>query len=305
MYSFHSTVKKAVLDSRYKKIFEHARLQRKWDRELTSCPELARILPVGKTPEDMLTMKYEDLVDVYLTYRSFYASLARARQEALNQAAGRVFTYSSYRTKIANFLLDENNGFKIFNCVYCDITDGRKVGNKRQFVTEHILDEGKCPLVGLSLYNFCPSCHICNTTYKGTQPVGNIPETMKKLGPTSKHYDFEHQVRFVLTGTAETLGRIKVDHPEWYSLEFEYKDDDYREVVTLFDLEGRYNLPQNKLKAVEWRKVAQKNKGIALTLSALIHGISIEEEMKRKFNYEAHKRVHSEMLKLMEDMMSV
>lgn len=305
MYSFHSTVKKAVLDSRYKKIFEHARLQRKWDRELTSCPELAKILPVGKTPEDMLTMKYEDLVDVYLKYRSVYSSLTREKQLALNKAAGRVFTYGSYRSKIARFLMDENNGFEIFNCVYCDITDGRKVGNKRQFVTEHILDEGKCPLVGLSLYNFCPSCHICNTTYKGTKPVGNSQRTMKKLGPTSIQYDFEHQVKFVLTEAPKTLGRIKVDHPEWYKLEFEYKDADYKEVVTLFDLEERYNLLHNKLKALEWRRDALKNRGIALTLSALIHGVSTEEEMKRRFNYVAHKRVHSEMLKLMEDMMSV
>lgn len=305
MYRFQSSVNNAELNSRYKDIFKRAGLQRKWDSAVATCPELVQTLPAGKTPEDLLTMKYEDLVDIYLTYRSFYASLARARQEALNQAAGRVFTYSSYRTKIANFLLDENNGFKIFNCVYCDITDGRKVGNKRQFVTEHILDEGKCPLVGLSLYNFCPSCHTCNTTYKGTNPVGNSQQTMKKLGPTSIQYDFEHQVKFVLTGTPETLGRIKVDHPEWYSLEFEYKDGDYREVVTLFDLEGRYNLLQNKLKAIEWRKDAQKNKGIALTLSALIHGVSTEEEMKKRFNYETHKRVHSPMLKLMEDMMSV
>lgn len=305
MYSFHSTVNKATLDSRYKEIFKHAGLQRKWNSAIAACPDLAKTLPNGKIPEDLLTMKYEDLVDVYLTYQSIYHSLSGARKAALNQASGKVFTYSSYRDRIANFLLDENNGFEIYNCVYCDITDGRKVGNKRQFVTEHILDEGKCPLVGLSLYNFCPSCHICNTIYKGTKPVGNSRRTMKKLGPTSNQYDFEHQVKFVLNGTSEALGRIKVDHPEWYTLGFEYKDVEYKEVVTLFGLEGRYNLPQNILQAIEWRRDAQKNRGIALTLSALIHGISIEEEMERKFNYEAHKKAHSPMLKLMKDMMSV
>lgn len=65
---------------------------------------------------------------------------------------------------------------------------------------------------------------------------------MKKLGPTSKLYDFKHKVRFVINQKPEAVGRIKYDHPEWYEIDFEYKDDDYQIVADLFDLKNRYNL---------------------------------------------------------------
>ena len=82
---------------------------------------------------------------------------------------------------------------------------------------------------------------------------------MKKLGPTSKQYDFEHKVKFVLNKHSEALGRIKYDHLEWYYIRFAYKDDDYKEVVKLFELERRYNEKPNKLLALEWREKAEKN----------------------------------------------
>ena len=65
MYRFRSKINKATLESRYKAIYVHAGLQRKWNREIAGCPELVMTLPAGKLPEDLLTMKYEDLVDVY------------------------------------------------------------------------------------------------------------------------------------------------------------------------------------------------------------------------------------------------
>lgn len=96
--------------------------------------------------------------------------------------------------------------------------------------------------MGLSLYNFCPACGTCNTDLKGTQPIGSNEREMKKLGPTSKLYDFKHKVRFVINQKPEEVGRIKYDHPEWYEIDFEYKDDDYQIVADLFDLKNRYNL---------------------------------------------------------------
>ena len=197
--------------------------------------------------------------------------------------------------------MNTNNGFEIYNCVYCDLRDARAFGNgRRQFDTEHILDKGECPLVGLSLYNFCPACGVCNTDCKGTNPIGTDEAQMKKLSPTSR---LEHQVNFILKMEPNAVGRIKFDHPEWYEVDFDYKDDDYREVVRLFDLKNRYNLPQNKQKALEWRYLAMKNRGITLRMAAMLHFRSIEEERESIFHLEDHKRVHMEMLKLQEDMM--
>ena len=307
MYRFRSKINRATLESRYRAIYVHASLQKKWNREVRTCPELATTLPAGMAPEDLLTMKYEDLVDVYNGYRQVYNGLSAAKQSALNNAASKVFTYGSYRGKIAQFLTNTDNGFEVYNCVYCDLTDARPAGNlARQFDTEHILDKGECPLVGLSLYNFCPACDTCNTRCKGTNPIGSTPPLMKKLSPTAKQYDFENKVRFVLnTINPDAVGRIKPEHPEWYEVDFEYKDRDYEEVVSLFKLKTRYNLPQHKESALDWRFKAKKYKGIGLALTALFHGNTIEQEYEEVFRYNARCNAHSDKLKLMVDMLAI
>lgn len=303
MYRFYSSIDKTDLDKEYKNIYSKAKLKDKWDNEVKNCPDLLRTLPTGIAPLDLLTLPYEKLVEVYLLYQQIYAGLSGDGKSKLQAAAERVFTYESYKKKIAQFLINEANGFKIYNCVYCDLIDVRPFGRNRQFDTEHILDKGNCPLVGLSLYNFCPACGTCNTNCKKNNPIGKTKAQMKKLSPTGSQYDFEHQVRFVLIEKPEALGRIKVDHPEWYDVAFDYKDADYQEVVELFDLVKRYNLPQNKLQAIEWRAKAKKNRGITLTLTALIHRNTKERELERVFHLDEHRKVHSERLKLMIDMM--
>ena len=306
MYRFSSSLSKDKLEKKYKDIYIKAKLQDKWDNEVAKCSDLASTIPTGKTPVDLLTMSYEELVDVYLHYQSVYNGLPADRQTALKEAAQRVFTYDSYKGPISKFLGNKENGFKIYNCVYCDLVDARVLDNgKRQFKTEHILDRGKCPLVGLSLYNFCPSCDFCNTNCKHSQPIGNGALQMKKLGPTSKQYDFEHKVKFVLNKHSEALGRIKYDHLEWYDIRFAYKDDDYKEVVKLFELERRYNEKPNKLLALEWREKAEKNKGISIAITAFLHGNTIEEERNRILHLNEYREAHSLGLKLMEDMVNV
>lgn len=108
MYRFESSVAKKVLDKRYKAIYAHARIQEKWDAELAGCPELASTLPVGVIPEDLLTMKYEKLVEVYLLYRQVFDNLTDVRRAVLNTAAGTVFTYGSYRGQIKE-IFDESS----------------------------------------------------------------------------------------------------------------------------------------------------------------------------------------------------
>lgn len=306
MYRFESSIDKRELDKRYKKIYVHARLQKKWNDELAECPELSQTLPTGVMPDDMLTMKYEKLVDVYLLYRQVYDNVTDDRKKALNAAAGRVFTYGSYSGQIKRFLMNPNNRFEIYNCVYCDLSDGREFGDGyRQFDTEHILDKGECPLVGLSLYNFCPACGTCNTVLKGSQPIGNGAKQMKKLGPTSKLYDFKHKVRFVINEKPEAVGGIKYDHPEWYEIDFDYKDDDYRIVTSMFDLKNRYNLEHHKLRAIKWLEKSKKYRGIATRFIVLLH-IKTEEQVREEiFHLEAHRKAHSDKLKLLEDIIGI
>lgn len=304
MYRFVSTLDKIVLNANYKRIYAQVDFQGLWKTEVMHCRELAKTLPRGIHPEDLLTMSYEELVDIYNQYKRIYSGLSRPKQLQMNAAANHVFAYSKYRRAISEFLLDKDNGFKIYNCVYCDLMDVRPFSRtKRQFDTEHILDKGTCPLVGLSLYTFCPACDTCNTRCKGKKPIGSTPALMKKLSPTSPQYDFENQVRFVLNAKPEGVGRIKLGHWDWYEVDFNYMDTDYQEVVALFNLKERYNLDQHKQDAVEWRFKAQKYRGISLRLSAFIHGNTLEQEREEIFQYNARMHAHSEKQKLLKDMM--
>lgn len=45
----------------------------------------------------------------------------------------------------------------------------------------------------------------------------------------------------MLTVNPEAVDRIKYDYLEWYTIEFDYKYNDYNEIVNLFVLESRYN----------------------------------------------------------------
>ena len=305
MYRFESIIEGRDLDKRYKAIYAKADLKKKWDDEVVGCPELARTLPDGIAPTDMLTMKFEKLVEVYLRYRQVFNRLTIDRQAALKNAAKKVFDYDSCKEKIKNFLMNANNGFRIYNCVYCDLHDVRAFGEgNRQFVTEHILDKGNCPLVGLSLYNFCPACNTCNTNLKGTKKIGTNEVQMKKLSPTSRQYDFQHQVKFVFIEMPEAVGRIQIDfgHQEWYEIDFEYKDDDYREVTKLFELKVRYNKSDTLLFGMELRDKLIKNRGIDLKTKALLEHKSEEQVWEDIFLLKYHRKVHSQKLKLMEDL---
>ena len=304
MYRFESIINGRDLDKRYKAIYAKADLKKKWDNEVAVCPELARTLPNGIAPADMLTMKFEKLVEVYLRYREVYNRLTTDRQAALNNAAKKVFDYDSSKDRIKNFLMDAKNGFGIYNCVYCDLKDVRPFGEGyRQFVTEHILDKGSCPLVGLSLYNFCPACNVCNTILKRSKIIGSNEAQMKKLSPTSKQYDFKHKVKFVFIEKPEAIAGINFKHPDYYEIDFEYKDYDYREVTTMFELKQRYNLSQNKLIAMEWRNKVIKNRGIDIKTKARLLNMSEEDVFEDIFHLQRYRDDHAIGLKLIEDIM--
>lgn len=65
---------------------------------------------------------------------------------------------------------------------------------KRQFDQDHFLPKAKCPCVGLSLYNFVPSCQICNSRIK----LDNMPrvsvDEYEQISPTSDSADFDNNI---------------------------------------------------------------------------------------------------------------
>ena len=110
------------------------------------------------------------------------------------------------------------------------------------FDLDHELDKGSCPLLALSLYNFVPSCPVCNEKLKNSETIGDKTDKNEliKLSPTSDEYDFDGNVTFNVTPRrVSTYGFVK--NMKKYSIDITCHDSTFKKSVDLFRLKQRYN----------------------------------------------------------------
>ena len=166
MYRFVSSRNSVELKKAYLKEYDIPKLQRKLDRLMAKYPEIKAVLPDDISAKKLLVGNFKYLTRVYCAFTGYLNGKTNEEQKSIKTAfINGGFKYDSHKKKISNFLVDVANGFEIYNCVYCDIEDvttfTKANGNKvRKFETEHVLDKGRCPLVGMSLYNFVASCRM-------------------------------------------------------------------------------------------------------------------------------------------------
>ncbi len=126
----------------------------------------------------------------------------------------KLFDYDSYSEGIRSFFSRRSELLKIRTCFYCNISyidcfkndKGNIVG---QFDLDHFLPKSKYPIVGLSLFNFVPSCGVCNSGSKGATDILEIddvvnnkisPQDAYRLSPTWNGYNFDDTKRIVAVG---------------------------------------------------------------------------------------------------------
>ncbi len=139
----------------------------------------------------------------------------------------------------------------------------RKKNEFGNFTLDHIIDKGDNPVLALSLYNFVPSCYVCNSKVKTTHNL--ITATSKiELSPTHKKFSFNKDVRFKLIlkefHTVRDLkpADIKCDVANKLHLDIDAKNG-YQEYVEFFRLKGRYQYHTNEaIKLVELKKKYSK-----------------------------------------------
>lgn len=249
---------KKLMDS-YPKIFPDLNVRRtSWvdlrkrlcniDRRFTT------LLP--KTYDEMLVLDFERLADIY----EMYVSLdIKKKEPTVFKDSKAYFSYEdSYDSKgkkwgklqplIAGFFMDGQNGFEIHTCHYCDMAYVNpfdlSIGKKAQFDLDHVLDKGRCPIVGLSLFNFVPSCQMCNgSRIKGQKQIYSNARLRKKLSPSNFNYDFEEKVTIEVINKNGNCSTIGFEKRMWeYELRFNtYRDPDYDEEIKAFYLTERYN----------------------------------------------------------------
>ena len=129
---------------------------------------------------------------------------------------------------------------------------------RHHFDLDHVLPKSEFKLVGLSLYNFVPSCQICNQKLKGIRVLGTGGVPKEKLSPSSPQFDGEKKTGFhILPKASVNAGRLRPTlNPQDYDLKLDAIDPDYEDFIRLFKLDERYQ--QHKRVALHWLEMKYK-----------------------------------------------
>lgn len=184
---------------------------------------------------------------------------------------------------------------------------------KNHFDIDHVLDKGTCPLVGLSLMNFVPSCQVCNQRLKKIKVLGdrirNIPKA--HLSPSSGSFDFDEKVKFIINPIPKNDGSLPnpadaIDDRDFFELDLVVKDSDFVDFIEIFYLKERYNF--HKTEGLYW--IQQKERYTDANIDMMVNGLKgipgmtkdrIKEDIFRK---EYDKIRKSCFLKLKNDCLS-
>ena len=313
MYRFVSSRNSVELKKAYLKEYDIPQLQRKLDRLMAKYPEIKAALPDDISAKKLLVGNFKYLTRVYCAFTGYLNGKTKDEQNSIKAAfINGGFKYDSHKKKISKFLVDAVNGFEIYNCVYCDMEDVRTFtnanGNKvRKFETEHVLDKGKCPLVGMSLYNFVPSCKTCNKAdIKGTKTIGDTEVEIAKLSPSAEGYDFENKVKFEVKVVTPGVDDLKaISHVDDYEIVFNISEALYQKTIDLFELKSRYNHGIVKLELLKWRDIRRRNPDNMVQQLADIKMIPFGEMFEELFELDFRRRKHYPKEKARRDAMLI
>lgn len=197
---------------------------------------------------DLLTMDFEDLA---LFYEAFLRVCSKKRftPKSLHDLQD-IFKYTNkYDSKISAFFKRHADELKIYTCHYCDMayinvyTENGKGVAKSQFDIDHFLPKGKCPPVALSLFNFVPSCPVCNERIKREDlPNVNLND-LKFLSPSSFAFDLPKRIKV-------KLGHLTSPRKDFIYFVAKYPYDRYVDFFTY-----KNDMIITKLKRCDWRNL--------------------------------------------------
>lgn len=217
---------------------------------------------ISESVDDLLALEYESLVDVYERFiklglpESVKGSDGKTdTRNPIYEQLDEIFKYTSkYDTKIANFFYNNADRLKISTCFYCEMSyvntyeyvdNSGNLTKRRQFDLDHFLPKAKCPCIGLSLFNFVPSCQVCNSRIKGENLMSDKYTELKVLSPTSKNFDFDNNVAIRLR-PRPLHHRLLGDR----YIHFRTRSP-YDKYVDFFHLEERYEFHKEEAKRIQ------------------------------------------------------
>lgn len=184
-----------------------------------------------------------------------------------------------------------------------DRTFRKEIAMRRQFDIDHVLPKSICPLVALSLYNFVPSCQVCNSKLKKTRVLGKYGVPNLKLSPTSDMYEFENKVKFrLLPKTVCDFSSSLTDKKEQYQLDLDTSSDsDYEYNVALFKLRERYDY--HKSEALHWLEIKNRYTDARIKMIAKVLNFNFNKIKEDIFQFALDESYHRVFAKMKKDIL--
>lgn len=263
------------LDEKGRPTKDFFNLNKEWENiRKTECV-LSTYFP--KNIKRLLTASYKKLIYYFIALQKLDKSdLDRIKGNFDEKDTKKVFRYSKFCNTIASFFKKNADKLKIHSCFYCDaaytgvFSTDEEV--RRTFDVDHFFPKSEYPMFSLSLYNFVPSCQVCNSRIKGQKKFINFyfSELKKKtllrndllqISPASEKYDMDNNITIKVYLEKNNKESNQPNHEEgltagneWhYTPVFSKNSENYRilfdvnektaykNVVSAFLLEERYN----------------------------------------------------------------
>lgn len=219
-------------------------------------------LQFPETVADLLVADAAKIADVYVRFTALgIPAKDPANPENPNpilKTLDGIFHYSrKYDSKIAAFFEERASSLGLTSCHYCDMayinvyTLKSSCSNqmRRHFDLDHFLPKSECPIIALSLFNFVPSCQVCNSRIKLANTIGSNKRQHDKFNPASENYSFDQNVKIHLRMNTPSAS---FSNPDDYYIHFSSRAG-YDKVVGFFQLEERYEF--HKVEAIRLKRL--------------------------------------------------
>lgn len=186
--------------------------------------------------------------------------------DQLNEEISKVIDYDLIEDDERHQIL-YNYGIEV--CPYCNrnyISKYKKDGKLRTTADlDHFYPKSKFQLFSLSLYNFVPSCQICNSRFK-------LAKGVEIINPYTQKIDYT-KLKFEYALKPESTVGVFFNEENSFDIKINCTDTNYIQHINLFELENLYNTHKVIVGEVLYKKEAYNN-----TYAELINNLF--DEMK-------------------------
>lgn len=247
--------------SDYLRVFDIPKMERMWNNwknkygESATFPETVDKLLIADV--DLIAEIYERFIALGIPKKIIIKGQEEKNPQWKELEC--IFKYSRcYDDKIAAFFIRQAKKLNISTCYYCDsayinvYTLSNTHTIRRKFDIDHFLPKSECPILALSLFNFVPSCQVCNSRIKLENVLGQNKAERGLLNPAGENYTFDKDVRIRLrmNRVCTSFANTKI-----YNIYF-HCNNVYRQSINFFHLEERYEF--HKAEAIRLQKLKQK-----------------------------------------------